>query len=68
MKEKITNRQTDAPYEVDVTITVSQSTALWLIEIAELHGDTAKNVAARIVEDVARDDRLAHDEIEITVH
>lgn len=68
MKEKITDKSTTAPIEVEVTIKVSQATALWLIEISELHGDSVHNIASRIVDDVAHEDRLAHEEAEIIVH
>lgn len=45
---------------VEMTIEVSEATAFWLLWIAEMHGDKPQTVAARILDDVVREDELAH--------
>ena len=45
---------------VEMTIEVSEATAFWLLWIAEMHGDKPQAVAARILDDVVREDELAH--------
>lgn len=58
-----------APVVVEIDgVPVKQKTALWLLEHSELHGDTARNMAGRILDDVAEADMLAHDEFDVTLH
>lgn len=45
---------------VEMTIEVSEATAFWLLWVAEMHGDKPQNVAARILDDVVREDELMH--------
>lgn len=68
MKQRNKETKPDVPVLVEITLSIPPATALWLIEIAELHGDAVQNIAANILNDVARDDMLAHEELDGTVH
>lgn len=47
---------------VEITITVDEVEAMWLIENSEPIGSTPQRIASQIVSDVIRDDMLAHNE------
>lgn len=49
--------------EVEIKFYGSEELALWLINLAEAHGDQWQNVARQILEDVRRDDEAAHEPV-----
>lgn len=50
----------DAMVELPAGIMVRASTAFWLLWNSEAQGDRLQNMAGRILDDVVREDELAH--------
>ena len=62
MKAKVKLEDDSVPVEVEMTVVLPRWAAIWYCERALDHGDEPQNMAASVLIDVAREDRLAHDE------